>query len=192
MNHYPEKSAYLVNFNKEWFEERLPDIIELKKEELPDIMSVELEDKEWPLSGSPDYCNTYPAWKYIDQFAGFELEPELTAGRKYFFCRFLDNSEHYSFGQYFEKEGRYIVRIHHAKTPAGAKFRVSTGRFSSVVNFSGVENKLSETEFAMDFKKGMNIIKIQPRNIKEKKSGYFIIDRIEFQMTHPLTPLFQK
>lgn len=183
MNHYPEKSAYLVNFNKEWFEERLPDIIELKKEELPDIMSVELEDKEWPLSGSPDYCNAYPAWKYIDKYAGFELEPELISGKKFFFCRFIDNSEHYSFGQYFEKEGRYIVRIHHAKTPAGAKFRVSTGRFSSVVNFSGVENKLSETEFAMDFKKGLNIIKIQPRNIKEKKSGYFIIDRIEFQMT---------
>jgi len=142
-----------------------------------------LEDKEWPLSGSPDYCNTYPAWKYIDQFAGFELEPELTAGRKYFFCRFLDNSDHYSFGQYFEKEGRYAVKIHHVKTPVGAKFRISSGKSRNDVNFSDVENTLSETEFEMDFEKGMNIIKIQPRNIKEKKSGYFIIDRIEFQMT---------
>jgi len=29
----------------------------------------------------------------------------------------------------------------------------------------------------------MNIIKIQPLDIKKNSSGYFIIDRIEFQLT---------
>jgi len=181
MNYYPDRKAYLANFNKEWFEEKLPDIIEIKPEELPDIMSIELEDKEWPLSGRPDYCNAYPAWKYIDQYAGFELEPELTAGRKYFFCRFLNNSEHYSFGQYFKKEGKYRVKVILAKTPLGAKFQFSSGESETTLDFYSEQNKSAEIEFEMFFKKGFNVIKLKPLNIQENRPRYFIVDRIEFE-----------
>lgn len=180
MNYYPDRSYYLANFNKEWFEEKLPEIIEMKKDDLPDMLYVELEDKEWPLSGRPDYCNTYPAWEYIDQYAGFELESQLTAGRKYFFCRFINNDEHYSFGQYFEQGGEYRVKITYAATSVGKNFRFSNGTESETVNFFNKTNEIKEIEFEMTFNKGLNIIKIQPLDINKDSSGHFIIDRIEF------------
>lgn len=180
MNHYPDRKYYLANFNKEWFEIKKPDIIELKPEELPDIMNIELEDKEWPISGRPEYCNTYPAWEYIDRYAGFELEPELILGRKFFFCRFIDNSEHYSFGQHFEHEGIYKVKVIHAQTPLGIKFNFSNGKDSATISFFNNFNKIEETEFEMSFEKGLNIITIQPTEITDKSFGYFIIDRIDF------------
>lgn len=180
MNYYPDRSYYLANFNKEWFEEKLPEIIEIKKEDLPDIINVELEDKEWPLSGRPDYCNAYPAWEYIDHYSGFKLEPEQTIGKKYFFCRFINNDEHYSFGQHFETPGTYKVRITYAATPVGKKFRFSNGIESETVNFFNKTNEIKEIEFEMPFKKGLNILKIQPLNIPENSNGYFIIDKVEF------------
>ncbi|HPS29560.1 MAG TPA: hypothetical protein PLZ43_04850, partial [bacterium] len=162
MNYYPDKKYYRAFFNEQRLENQPPEIVPLNKEDFPDIIHLKMENKKYPVDGIPDYCNKFPAWPYIDKYSGFNIESSFTDGKTYYFCRFKNKTEFFTFGQYFENEGLYSVMINVLKTPQSAKFSFSSGSSKKVVDFFNEFDIYQTVEISMPFKKGMNFITIRP------------------------------
>ena len=177
MDYYKNKKFYSVIFNIN--ENKLPIVNEITKDPQITEITAEAEHKSSPLDGAPDYCNKFPQYPdFVNKYSGFTLPEEMTSGRVFFFCRFTEGEQFYTFGQNFEKSGTYKVRITFAATPESGKFYLETGGYSKKLDFSSQERHLESTDLDVFFKKGMNFIKISPDF--EGKPEYFIIDKFEF------------
>lgn len=177
MDYYKNKKAYLVVFNINGSE--LPEIIGLDRDPSVSQLTAEAEDKSYPLDGAPDYCNKFPQYPdFANKYSGFTLPDDMVSGRVFFFCRFTEGSQFYTFGEYFEKEGTYKVRITFAATPESGGFYFETGDFSRKIALYSEERHLDTAEFDVFFEKGMNFIKLSPDF--EGRPEYFIIDKFEF------------
>ena len=183
MDYYKNKKAYLVVFNIN--ENKLPEIIEIKRDPSISWLTAGAENKSYPVDGAPDYCNRFPQYPdFTNKYAGFALPDDMLSGRVFFFCRFTEKPQFYTFGQNFEKEGIYKVRITFAATPESGKFYFETGDFSKKLDFYSPDRHLENAEFDAPFRKGMNFIKLSPDF--EGKTEYFIIDKFEFFPTEEI------
>ncbi|MBO4699386.1 hypothetical protein J5690_07240 [bacterium] len=177
MNYYKNKKFYSVAFNIN--ENTLPVINEITREPNITEITAEAEHKSYPVDGTPDYCNKFPQYPdFVNKYSGFSLPQELVSGRVFFFCKFTESTQFYTFGQHFEKSGNYKVRITFAATPESGKFDFESGKFSRKLDFYSANPRLGSLEFEAFFEKGMNFIKLTPGF--EGKSQYFIIDKFEF------------
>lgn len=177
MNYYKNKKFYSVAFDIN--ENRLPEINEMTRDPNITEITTEAEHKSYPLDGAPDYCNKFPQYPdFVNKYSGFTLPEELVSGHIFFFCRFTESNQFYTFGEYFENSGNYKVRITFAATPESGKFDFESGKFSKKLDFYSAKPHLESVEFEAFFEKGMNFMKITPD--LEGKSRYFIIDKFEF------------
>ena len=177
MDYYKNKKFYLVLFNTN--ENKPPQIHEIERDSTTTEITVEAEHKGNPVDGVPDYCGHISQYSgFTDKYSGFAMPQEITSGRIFFFCRFTEKNQFYTFGQYFEKEGKYRVLITFAATPLSGNFSFETGNFSKKLDFYSANPRLENVEFEVFFEKGMNFIKLTP-DFKEK-GVYFIIDKFEF------------
>jgi hypothetical protein len=181
MNYYPDRKYYRALFNKQWFEHQPPEIVPLKKEDFPDIIHLEMENKKYPVDGIPDYCNKFPSWPYIDKYSGFNIDLSFTEGKAYYFCRFKDKTEFFTFGQYFENEGLYNVSINVLKTRQSSKFSFSSGPSSITIDLFNESDIYQTVEISMPFRKGMNFITIKPVDDPADSYSFFIIDSLDFK-----------
>lgn len=179
MDYYPDRKFYRAFFNKQWFQTDDPEITPLERKDLHAGLHIEMESKKYPIDGIPDYCNKFPAWPYIDKYSGFTLDPSLTAGKQYYFCRFLNEGEFYSFGQYVPEEGTYTVNINALKTPYSGKFTITAGDSSETFDLFSSSVIYSTVNFDIFLKKGFNVITIRPDGPDRKRYRYFIIDSID-------------
>lgn len=179
MDYFPGKKFYRVFYNRPWYEKNDPEITQLERKNIPEILHIELESKKYPVEGIPDYCNKFPAWPYIDKYSGFTLDISLTAGKQYYFCRFKNNDEFYTFGQYIPAEGKYLVSVNALKTPFSGKFTISSGNNSGTLDLFSSSDIYDTVKFEMYLKKGFNLIKIKPDQTGGPEYRYFIIDSID-------------
>ena len=178
MDYYKGKKFYAAFFDMNGGKK--PEIVGIKRDESVVAVTAELDRKSYPLEGTPDYCNKFPQFPdFTNKYAGFTLPEEMVSGRVFFFCRFTDADQFYTFGQYFEKEGSYKVRITFAATPESGEFYFESGNSTEKVDFYSQNPQLKVSEFMMSFEKGMNFIKLVP-DFKKNAATYFIIDKIEF------------
>jgi hypothetical protein len=177
MDYYKGKKFYAAFFSVN--EDKKPEIVEINRDPSIFWLTAEAEDKSYPVDGAPDYCNKFPQYPdFANKYAGFTLPEDLVSERIFFFCRFTEKSQFYTFGQSFEKEGNYRVKITFAATPESGKFYFEHGTFSKKLDFYSQVPHLESIEFETFFEKGMNFIKLTPDF--EEKSSYFIIDKFEF------------
>ena len=177
MDYYKNKKFYSVLFDING--NKQPEIIEIIPDQSISWLTAEAEHKSYPLDGEADYCNKFPQYPdFVNKYSGFTLPEEMTSGRVFFFCRFTEADQFYTFGQNFEKEGNYRVKITFAAAPESGKFNFESGNFSKKLDFYSAKPHLDSVEFEAFFKKGMNFIKLSP--VFEGKSSYFIIDKFEF------------
>ena len=183
MDYYKDKKFYSLIFNIN--ENRLPEINEIKKDLQTTEITAEAEHKSYPLDGEADYCNKMPQYPdFVNKYSGFTLPADMTSGRVFFFCRFTEKSQFYTFGQYFEKEGKYKVRITYAAAPESGKFDFASGNLNKKLDFYSAKPHLESVEFEAFFEKGMNFMKLSPDF--EGKQEYFIIDKFEFFQLEPV------
>lgn len=178
MDYYKGKKFYIAVFQLN--EYKKPEIIEIGRDESVSEITAEADKKSYPLDGTPDYCNKFPQFPdFTNKYSGFTLPKEMVSDTVFFFCRFTGADQFYTFGQYFEKEGNYRVRITFAATPESGKFYVESGKNSEKVDFYAQNAQLKTSEFRMFFEKGMNFIKLVP-DLEGRENVYFIIDKFEF------------
>ena len=178
MDYYKGKKFYVAFFSAD--EDKKPEIVEINRDPSISWLTAEAEHKSYPLDGAPDYCNKFPQYPdFVNKYSGFSLPEDMLAGRVFFFCRFTKSDQFYTFGQYFEKEGNYKVRITFAAAPESGKFYVESGNAGKKVDFRSQNPRLETAELDLFFKKGMNFIKITP-DFEGMEKVYFIIDKFEF------------
>lgn len=179
MDYYKGKRFYVAVFNLNE-DGKKPEIIEVKRDESVVAVTAEIDRKSYPIDGTPDYCNKFPQYPdFVNKYSGFTLPEDMLFNRVFFFCRFTESGQFYTFGQNFEKEGNYKVRITFAATPESGKFYVENGKSNKKVDFYSQNPQLKVSEFVMFFEKGMNFIKIVP-DLEGKENTYFVIDKFEF------------
>lgn len=178
MDYYKGRKFYAAFFSTN--EDKKPEIVEINRDDSISFILTEAEHKSYPVDGAPDYCNKFPQFPdFVNKYSGFTLPEDMISNRIFFFCRFTDAEQFYTFGQYFEKGGRYKVKITFAATPESGKFYFESGNFSEKVDFHSREPQPGTSEFVMSFEKGMNFIKIVP-DMEGRENVYFIIDKYEF------------
>ncbi|MBR6422613.1 hypothetical protein IKS86_07880 [bacterium] len=177
MDYYKGRKFYTAFFSAGG--EKKPEIFEIHRDPSVSWVTAEAEYKNNPVDGAPDYCNKFPQYPdFINKSSGFTLPEDMISKRVFFFCRFTEETQFYTFGQNFEKEGIYKVRITFAATPESGKFYFESGNFSKKIDFYSQESLLDSVEFDVFFKKGMNFIKLSPD--LNGRQHYFIIDKFEF------------
>ena len=178
MDYYKGKRFYVAFFSAD--EDKKPEIVEVNRDQSISWLTAEAEHKSYPVDGAPDYCNKFPQYPdFVNKYSGFTLPEDMLAGRVFFFCRFTNADQFYTFGQNFEKEGSYKVRITFAAAPESGKFYFENGNSREKVDFYSQDQRLETVEFDMTFKKGMNYIRIAP-DFEGMEKVYFIIDKFEF------------
>ena len=177
MDYYKGKKFYTAFFGAGG--EGKPEIFEIHRDPSITWVTAEAEYKNSPVDGAPDYCNKFPQYPaFVNKYSGFTLPEDMTSGRVFFFCRFTEGTQFYTFGQNFEKEGDYKVRITFAATPESGRFYFESGKFRKKIDLYSQESRLDSVEFDAFFEKGMNFIKLSPDF--NGKQQYFIIDKFEF------------
>ena len=178
---YPNRKYYLASFKKLDNNDELPLITEL----FPPIdngeIHVELENKFYPLTGSPDFCNTFPERSYLDKY--FEMNPpyELILPNQFLmFCRFVNLEQYYDFKQKINKSGEYEVRIRGIQSENMGNFDLLIdGKKVTELNFHAGTEKMTEISFNSRLEKGMRDFRIIPRELVSKYN-YFMIDSVDF------------
>ena len=177
MDYYKGRKFYAAFFSTN--EDKKPEIVEINRYDSI-LISTEAEHKSYPVDSAPDYCNKFPQFPdFVNKYSGFTLPGEMVSGRIFFFCRFTDSTQFYTFGEYFEKEGSYKVSITFAAHPKSGRFYFKNGEFVKKLDFYSENPHLDKVEFDAFFKKGMNFITIVPE-FEGNESTYFIIDKFEF------------
>ena len=177
MDYYKGRKFYTALFSANG--EKKPEIFEIHRDPSISWITAEAEYKNNPVDGAPDYCNKYPQYPaFVNKYSGFTLPEDMISKRVFFFCRFTEKTQFYTFGQNFEKEGNYKVKITFAATPESGNFYFESGNFTKKIDFYSQESLLDSVEFDAFFKKGMNFIKLSPD--LNGKPHYFIIDKFEF------------
>lgn len=181
MRDYPERSYYLAKFKKPGKNTEPPEIIEITPQKDYGEIYVELEDKSYPLTGVPDYCNMFPEKSFLDKY--FEMEPPykyLQFDQWFFFCRFVTLEQYYDFGQKFNNGGKYEMIVKAVSGPDMGNFKVFVDdKFAGTLNFNSPVEEFKLFSVEMKVKKGFRVIKLQPSELVSPLN-YFFIDYVEF------------
>lgn len=179
---FPDKKYYLAYFTRFDNNTEPPLIVEI-----PPITNdtgeihVELENKFYPLTGSPDFCNVFPDRSYMDKY--FEMEPpyELLLPHQYIlFCRFINLEQYYDFKQKINKGGEYEIRIRgiSGKEMGNFDFLID-GKKAARLDFNTGDKKMTTISFSAELEKGMHDFRLVPRELVSKYN-YFMIDSVDF------------
>lgn len=178
---YPGRKYYLAGFKKLDNNEELPVITELFPPVDNGEIHVELENKFYPLTGSPDFCNTFPERSYLDKY--FEMTPpyELILPNQFLmFCRFVSLEQYYDFKQKVNMGGEYEVRVRGIQDENMGNFDLFVdGKKAAELNFFAETRKMTDIPFDIRLEKGMHDFRIVPRELVSKYN-YFMIDAVDF------------
>lgn len=183
---FPNKKYYLASFSRLDNNTELPIITELFPPVDNGEIHVELENKFYPLTGSPDFCNTFPERSYLDKY--FEMTPpyELILPNQFLmFCRFVNLEQYYDFKQKINKSAEYEIRIRGVQSKNMGNFDILIdGKKVSELNFFAEKEKMTEISFDAFLDKGMCDFRIVPRELVSKYN-YFMIDSVDFVPKNP-------
>ncbi|MGI6395037.1 MAG: ArnT family glycosyltransferase [bacterium] len=181
MNDYPDRKYYLAKFKQCSRNTEQPDIIEISSEKEFEKLHIELEDKSYPLTGIPDYCNVFPEREYLYKYLNIAPPTEhLREGELLFFCRFTKEEQYYDFGQKFEAAGKYKMIVKAIGGPDMGRFKVFVNdKFEALLDFNSPNNEFNYFSVDIDIKRGFSKIKLQPDKLVSSLN-YFFIDYIEF------------
>lgn len=178
---FPNKKYYLASFARLDNNTALPTITELFPPVDNGEIHVELENKFYPLTGSPDFCNTFPERSYLDKY--FEMEPPYDYLVKYqflMFCRFVNTEQYYDFKQKVNKSGDYEIRVKGLQGKEMGNFDiVIDGKKAARLDFHSEDKKMTDISFYTHLEKGMHDFRLVPSELVSKYN-YFMIDAIDF------------
>ncbi len=178
---YPDRKYYLASFKKFESNDELPVITELFPPVDTGEIHIELENKFYPLTGSPDYCNTFPERSYLDKY--LEMDPpydHLVQYQFLMFCRFVNLEQYYDFKQKVNKGGEYEIRVNALQGQEMGNFDFfMDGKKIAELDFNAGEKKMTSIIFLTHLDKGMHDFRIVPRRLVSKYN-YFMIDSIDF------------
>ena len=178
---YPGRKYYLASFKKLDSNDELPVITELFPPVDTGEIHVDLENKFYPLTGSPDFCNTFPERSYLDKY--FEMTPpyELILPNQFLmFCRFVSLEQYYDFKQKVNKGGEYEIRVRgvHSKNMGNFDFFID-GKRAGELNFFAEKEEMRDISLNVRLTEGMHDFRIVPRELVSKYN-YFMIDALDF------------
>ena len=186
MFEFPDKKYYHASFRRWDNNTELPVITELPAMTDTGEIHVELRNKFYPLTGSPDFCNVFPERSYMDKY--FEMEPPydlLLPNQFVMFCRFVNLEQYYDFKQKVNKSGSYEIRVRGiaGKEMGNFDFFID-GKKAVQLDFNGVEKKMTTISFSAELEKGMHDFRLVPRELVSKYN-YFMIDSVDFVPKNP-------
>ncbi|MBO4699385.1 glycosyltransferase family 39 protein [bacterium] len=178
---FPNKKYYLASFARLDNNTELPVITELLPPKDTGEIHVELENKFYPLTGSPDFCNTFPERSYLDKY--FEMNPPydlILPNQFLMFCRFVNLEQYYDFQQKINKGGNYGIRIRGVagKEMGNFDFFID-GKKAARLDFNIEEKKMVTISFSAKLEKGMHDFRLIPHELVSKYN-YFMIDSVDF------------
>lgn len=178
---FPDRKYYLASFARLDNNTELPVITELLPPKDTGEIHVELENKFYPLTGSPDFCNTFPERSYLDKY--FEMEPPydlILPNQFLMFCRFVNLEQYYDFQQKINKGGNYGIRIRGVagKEMGNFDFFID-GKKAARLDFNIEEKKMVTISFSAKLEKGMHDFRLVPHELVSKYN-YFMIDSVDF------------
>ena len=178
---YPGRKYYLARFQYLEHNTELPEITELFPPVDNGEIHVEMEDKFYPLTGSPDYCNTFPERSYLDKY--LEMEPPyeyLVPNQFILFCRFVSLEQYYDFKQKINISGEYEIRVKGLQGREMGNFDIFIdGKNVAQLDFYAEDKKMTDISFAVRLEKGMHDFRLFPRELVSK-FNYFMIDSVDF------------
>lgn len=181
MFEYPGKKYYWTPFKKMGQNTEPPEIHEIFAPVDTGEIHVDLENKSFPLTGSPDFCQTFPEMSYLDAY--LEMEPPYQYLVKYqflLFCRFVDTEQYYDFKQKINKGGDYEIRVYGLQGKEMGNFDLLIdGKKAAELDFHFDEKKMNSISLYTHLDKGMHDFRIVPRELVSKHN-YFMIDYFDF------------
>jgi len=176
------RKFYRARYEKIENNERPPEITPLTDIELPpNYVVTELEDKLYPLTGAPDYCNRYPNRPDLDRYSALPPPGELGIGfsKGALFCRFTAPGQFYDLGQHLAVAGRYSVEFVGVTGPVMGAFRVLIdGREAGRIDFTGERYEKVTRRIDADLEAGSHRIRLEPET--SGREVYFLLDLVEF------------
>ncbi len=181
MFEYPGKKYYWALFKKLGNNTEPPKITEIFAPKDTGEIHVDLENKSFPLTGSPDFCQTFPEMSYLDAY--LDMEPPYQYLVKYqflLFCRFVDTEQYYDFKQKINKGGDYEIRVYGLQGKEMGDFDLLIdGKKAAELDFHFDEKKMNSISLYTHLDKGMHDFRIVPRELVSKHN-YFMIDYFDF------------
>ena len=184
MFEYPSKKYYWAPFEKMEHNTNPPEITEIFAPVDTGEIHVELESKFYPLTESPDYCNTFPERSYLDVYLGMTPPYEYLAPYQFtMFCRFVTTEQYYDFKQKVNKSGDYVLHVNGLQGQEMGNFDILIdGTKAAELNFHNPAKKMTDISFSVHLERGMHDFRIVPRELVSQYNS-FMIDSIDFVPT---------
>jgi hypothetical protein len=153
-----------------------------------DVLHVEMEDKFPPFlteTGTPDYCNVYPVREHVYPYLGFPKMRNIAFSRgQALYCRFDNQDQRYTFGQYFPEGGTYEARLAALSGPlfGDLDIFVDDRLVGPLTLDRQSDTLLSEHHFRFDVSRGLHRFRIAPHSDNLPARNYFMIDFIRFEL----------
>ena len=181
MFEYPGKKYYWALFKKLGNNTEPPEITEIFAPKDTGEIHVDLENKSFPLTGNPDFCQAFPEMSYLDAY--LDMEPPYEHLVKYqflWFCRFVSTDQYYDFKQKINKSGSYEIRVYGLQGKEMGNFDLLIdGKKAAALDFHADETKMNSISLYTRLDKGMHDFRIVPRELVSKHN-YFMIDYFDF------------
>jgi len=154
-----------------------------------EIVHVEMEDKFLPYSirdENPDYCNVYPVKEHVISYLGFpKIEHRRLSRKQSLYCRFINEDQSYTFGQYFSMSGVYTSTLAAVSGPefGDLDIFVDDGLVASIALNNRFDTSLSEFVFEIDVSQGLHTFRVAPSPNSLPEGDHFMIDFVRFEKT---------
>lgn len=181
MFEYPGKKYYWARFKEMLNNTEPPEIKEIFAPKDTGEIHVDLENKSFPLTGNPDFCQAFPEMSYLDSY--LDMEPPYQYLVKYqflWFCRFTDTGQYYDFKQKVNKGGSYEIRVYGLQGKEMGNFDLLIdGKKAAALDFHADEKKMNSISLYTRLDKGMHDFRIVPSELVSRHN-YFMIDYFDF------------
>ncbi|MCK5808164.1 hypothetical protein KAH37_04150 [bacterium] len=179
MTRLPSRKFYLAKWNR-WKDTRtkLPTITELKTTIEPDHIAIEIEQKSYPLSCQPDYCNAFPDKAALNRFMPIPPPYHYTfSNNKGWYCRIKQN-QCYDFGQYFPTSGEWKIELRALVGPQMGKFTIKIdGKAITEIDMYDTSFRKKSFYFSADIPKGFHLLTLTSH---QKDDNFFLLDSMTF------------
>ncbi|MFO7735818.1 MAG: hypothetical protein R6W70_06330, partial [bacterium] len=189
MNYYKDREYYTASFvhgakDVKKFGIHPPVIKKIHPSKDAGYIYMEMEDKKYPVSGVPDYCNIYPIRDkaYLLEYVPLIFPPEEEFSKDLLYCRFTSEEQYYEFAQHIILPGLYRMEIRGVPSDLGAIFKVSVnGKDVGEMDLGQTNPRNYSYEFKVELTESVNRIRFTPfGNIKENSPKFFILDNMIF------------
>ena len=181
MFEYPEKKYYWARFKEFLNNTEPPEIHEIFAPKDTGEIHLDLENKSFPLTGNPDFCQMFPEMSYLDPY--LDMEPPYQYLLKYqtlWFCRFTNTEQYYDFKQKVTRGGDYEIRVYGLQGKEMGNFDLLIdGQKAATLDFHADEKKMNSISLHTRLDKGMHDFRIVPRELVSQHN-YFMIDYFDF------------